>query len=194
MPKLVKQEIKDWVITNYDENLTYQELADKCNSIFNTRFCNETIRGIIRRYQHINQCKIIKNRQKIQATKNVNKGRINMPIGTINLVKSSSKRYAYYRIKVEYPNKWRRYTNYLYEKYYNVKVDDSKETVVQIDNKIDNFEKDNLLLISARTASYYGSKYHHNGSDRDFKNKQLRKIAYLTLELEQKLKENEKYE
>lgn len=55
---------------------------------------------------------------------------------------------------------YRRKANVLYEQYHNVKVDDETQIVIHIDENINNFEKDNLYLLSKKAERILvGSKY-----------------------------------
>ena len=53
---------------------------------------------------------------------------------------------------------YRRKANVMYEKYYNTKIEDKKHIVVCIDQNINNFEKENLLLLTRDEYNRWRSK------------------------------------
>ena len=54
----------------------------------------------------------------------------------------------------------------MYEKYYNVKVDDKEEIVLQKDGDSFNFDKDNLMLIHRKATTGLGGYIGNYGKDK----------------------------
>lgn len=78
---------------------------------------------------------------------------------------------------------YRRKANVLYEKYYNVKVDDETQIVIHIDENINNFEKENLYLISKKAERILvGSKYKNEDTQTRLNAIKVSEILALTKE------------
>lgn len=57
---------------------------------------------------------------------------------------------------------YRRKSHVLYEKYHNVKINDEKQIVMHLDNNNNNFDKDNLYLVSRTTERIFISSRYKN--------------------------------
>lgn len=81
---------------------------------------------------------------------------------------------------------YRRKSNIMYEKYHNVKVDDEKQTVLFLNGDHNDFSKDNLYLCEKNEKLKYTARFiSHNTLP---KNQKLRKIAIMSIQLENVMK------
>lgn len=83
---------------------------------------------------------------------------------------------------------YRRKSNIIYEKYYNVKIDDKKEYVMFVDNNFNNFNIENLVLVNWDAQKTYNSRY--KCQKREFNNLKIKKIAIMNCELETMIKQS----
>lgn len=81
---------------------------------------------------------------------------------------------------------YRRKTHIIYEKYHNIKVDDEKQIVIQLDDDFDNFNKDNLYLISRKAYQIYiGTKYKNECLETKLNALKISEIYALIKEIEE---------
>ena len=80
---------------------------------------------------------------------------------------------------------YRKKANVIYEKYHNVKLDDSKDYVIFLNGDINDFSEDNLYLGTLEDIKKYVPRYVSAASNNRLKNdKQLRRIALMSIQLE----------
>lgn len=114
----------------------------------------------------------------------INPPKHNLPLGTERKINGK----WYVKVKLEkkglkdhYKN-WQHKCRYMYEKYHNVKLKD-EEYIFHLDGNKDNFDIDNLIMMTKTEAMYYHNSNFHNIGDLD-----LKKCGVLYSQIQAKLK------
>lgn len=137
---------------------------------FNIKISTDSLRRYLNR-------KNIKDRYVDYAIHNVRKDSVyKCPVGTEKVVEDGV------FIKVAQPDKWRRKTRVMYEKYHNCKLKDD-EYIVFLNQDRNDFSKDNLIKSSRKEIAYL-----HNNKTFS-KNPKLTELGILSAKLMIKAKE-----
>lgn len=178
------QEVKDFIKENID-NYSYEQLVEILQEKYNynkdrnsfNKWCNDNLK--------------LRKKEKTKFLPRVDLGHEKVTqTGAIYVKVSNEMRHR----KDSWTANYRRKTNIMYEKYHNVTVDDESQIVIQLDDNNNNFEKDNLYLISKKAYNRYLGFYNGAFSEHYFETARLKKLHLMSLELEEIVKEERKIE
>lgn len=159
------QEEIDWMSNNYTNYLVgaimdWDKMLDDFNKKFNSNVQNcRSLQSAFYTYQD----KRLDNKHLIQAkATEISKKFNTKKIGDITIYHKQH----YIKIKdgllyddcshtSNIKNYYRKKSHILYEEYHNIKIDDNKYIVMHLDNNYNNFDKDNLYLISRLALNIY---------------------------------------
>lgn len=157
-PIKLSKEQKKWILDNYKNYIGDNHYyTDKLCNDFKNKFNIEITHSYVYQFLKLNG----------QDKPYSNPNHFIFPIGYEKLVgnqwyvKVSDKpQFIKENCRENQRHNYRRKANVLYEQYHNVKVDDETQIVIHIDENINNFEKDNLYLLSKKAERILvGSKY-----------------------------------
>ena len=162
------KEFEDFIKENAGKH-TKEELRLLLQDKFNINITKDALRRYINRH-NINKC--------IDYIQNNKRKVLSYPIGAEKTTKDGV------FVKVEQPDKWRRKSRIMYEKYHNCKLTDD-EYIVFLNRNIYDFSKDNLIKSSRKEIAYLHNKKMFS------KNPKLTKLGITTAKLMIKVKEKE---
>lgn len=160
------KEFRDYVNENASK-YTKEELRLLIQDKFNIQISSEALRRYFNRH-NINKY--------IDYNKNNIRDVYKCPIGTEKITSEGT------FIKVEQPDKWRRKSRVMYEKYHNCKLKDN-EYIIFLNRNNEDFRKENLIKTSKTEIAYLRNK------DMFSNNPELTKLGILTAKLMIKVKE-----
>lgn len=174
------KEIKDFIKENIDK-YSYDQLLEILQKKYNytndrnalNKWCNDNLK-----LYKTDKTKFLP-RAEIGHEKVSQTGAIYVKVSDIMQAKKSRNTYFNYRRK----------TSIMYETYHNVVVDDETHIVIQLDDNHNNFDKDNLFLISKKVYNRYLGFYNGAFSENYYENVRLKKLHLMSLELEEIVKE-----
>lgn len=174
------QEEIEWVRNNYKKYLT-KGCFDREQFIidFKNKFGKDMNKAKIRH--------LIEDRAKIRfgrAYHFIKPSKHSLPLGTERKINGK----WYVKVKLEkkglkdHHKNWQKKCRYMYEKYHNVKLKDD-EYVFHLDDNTENFDINNLIMMTKTEAMYY-----HNSNFQKIGDLQLKKSGILYSKIQAKLK------